>query len=157
MIEILGREAALFESFLELLEKQKAALVVNDLDSLRSVTEQQQRLLSQSRELAEQREIVVTRIRQENDVEEDLTVSRLLETVDDATADRLAQLRDTILGLDDRIAQTRNSNAMLLNQSRQFIARTMTALSRINNPEATYSMREDRGQARSNVVMDRRA
>ncbi len=157
MIEILGREALLFESFLELLEKQKTSLVANDLDSLRAVTSQQQVLMSQSCELSEQREAVIAQIRQENDIKEDLTVSRLLETVDEDRAGKLTQLRDTILSLNDRIIKTRNSNAMLLNQSREFISRTMTALSRINNPEATYTMREDRGNSRSNMVIDRRA
>ena len=157
LIEILGREALLFESFLELLEKQQASLVANDLDSLRAVTSRQQVLMSQSCELAEQREAVISQIRQENDIEEDLTVTRLLETVDEHRAGKLAHLRDTILSLNDRIIKTRNSNAMLLNQSRQFISRTMTALSRINNPEATYSMGQDRGHTRSNMVVDRRA
>lgn len=157
LIEILGKEAELFEAFLELLEKQKATLVANDLDALRNVTERQEKLMSQSSELAEQREQVIARIRLENDIDEDLTVSRLLETVDEEKADKLAQLRDTILGLNDSIAEVRNSNAMLLNQSRQFISRTMSSLARIVNPEPTYNMRPDRSQARANVIIDRRA
>lgn len=157
LIEILGKEAELFEAFLELLEKQKATLVANDLDALRNVTERQEKLMSQSSELAEQREQVIARIRLENDIDEDLTVSRLLETVDEEEADKLAQLRDTILGLNDSIAEVRNSNAMLLNQSRQFISRTMSSLARIVNPEPTYNMRPDRSQARANVIIDRRA
>lgn len=157
LIEILGKEAALFESFLDLLEKQKASLVANDLDALRNVTEQQQQLMSLSRELASQREAVTMRIRRENDIHEDLTISRLLETVDAERADRLTDLRDTILGLNDSIAQVRNSNAMLLNQSRQFISKTMSALSRIANPESTYNMRPGPNNARATVVVDRRA
>lgn len=157
LIEILGREAALFEAFLDLLEKQKTTLVANDLEALRQVTEQQQQLMSQSRELAKQREVVIGQIRRENDIKEDLTISRLLETVDAESADRLAHLRETILGLNDSIARVRDSNAMLLNQSRQFISKTMTALSRIVNPELTYNMRPGRNNARATVAVDRRA
>ena len=157
LIEILGREATLFESFLELLEKQKAALVANDLETIKSVTRDQQALLTQSRELAEKRERLVEQIRVENDLDEDITISRLLQTVDEQKAGQLALLRDTLLGLNQRITETRNSNAMLLNQSRQFISRTMHALARLNNPEVTYSARPSNNDQRSTIAVDRRA
>jgi len=158
LIEILGKEAELFESFLHLLEQQKETMVANDLDSLREITARQQMLLGETRRLGKRREEVVEEIRQANAIEGDLTVTRLLDIVDQDEADRLAQLRDTILSLDDKIAQIRNTNAMLVNQSRQFISKTMAALARINHPEpATYSSPGSLKANDGHIMVDRRA
>ena len=157
LIEIVSKEAALFESFLNLLEKQKEMLVTNNLGGLTEVTAQQQEKLTESRLLSKRREELVERIKAVNEIEGDLTVARLLELVDDQQADRLRHLKDLILSLNAKIGETRNSNAMLLNQSREFIARTMAALARINSPEATYTPSAVTARTDSNIVVDRRA
>ena len=45
LIEIIGREAAIFESFLDLLEKQQRMLVENDADGLNRITDLQREKL----------------------------------------------------------------------------------------------------------------
>jgi flagellar biosynthesis/type III secretory pathway chaperone len=157
LIEIISKEAALFESFLELLEQQKAKLVANDIAGLNRVTEEQRQKLVESQMLNRERELLVERIQAANEIDGDLTVTRLLDLVDDRQAQKLRQLRDLILDLNKKIGETRNSNAMLLNQSREFIARTMAALARINNPESTYAPAGRTSERRANVMMDRRA
>jgi hypothetical protein len=157
LIEIVSREAALFESFLELLEKQKEMLVTNNLAGLTEVTARQQEKLVESRLLSKRREELVDRIKAVNAIEGDLTVARLLDLVDANQADRLRHLKDLILSLNAKIGETRNANAMLLNQSREFIARTMAALARINSPEATYSPEAVSARVDSNIMVDRRA
>ena len=59
LIDILGREAALFESFLQLLEFQQKALVENDADELNRVTELQREKLIESNLLGKQREDIL--------------------------------------------------------------------------------------------------
>ena len=157
LIEIVSKEAALFESFLELLEKQKEMLVANNVDGLNAVTREQQEKLLESRHLDRQRDKLVERIKAINAIDGDLTVARLLELVDANQAERLLQLKDLILSLNVKIGETRNTNAMLLNQSREFIARTMAALAKINNPEATYGPDSRSPQGGTNVALDRRA
>ncbi len=157
LIDIVSREAALFESFLELLEQQKEMLVTNNLEGLNEVTARQQQRLLESRHLDRSREEIVERIKAVNEIEGDLSVARLLELVDANQAERLLQLKDLILSLNVKIGETRNTNAMLLNQSREFIARTMAALAKINNPEATYSHDARSARGGDNVVVDRRA
>ncbi len=157
LIEIVSKEAALFESFLELLEKQKEMLVANNVDGLNAVTREQQEKLLESRHLDRQRDKLVERIKAINAIDGDLTVARLLELVDANQAERLLQLKDLILSLNVKIGETRNTNAMLLNQSREFIARTMAALAKINNPEATYGPDIRSPQGGTNVAVDRRA
>jgi flagellar biosynthesis/type III secretory pathway chaperone len=157
LIEIISKEAALFESFLELLEQQKAMLVASDIAGLNRVTEEQRRKLVESQVLNRERELLVERIKAANEIDGDLTVSRLLDLVDAGQAQRLRELKDLVLDLNKKINETRNSNALLLNQSREFISRTMAALARINNPESTYAPAGRTSDRRANVIMDRRA
>ena len=116
LIEILGREAALFESFLQLLEQQQKALVENDADELNRVTVLQREKLIESNILNKQREDILENIRADNAITGDLTVMRLLAMVDQNQADQLSLLRKSILLLNDKILKTRNQNAMLLNK-----------------------------------------
>ncbi len=156
LIEILGREAALFESFLELLELQKERLVANDLEGIKEVTSQQQQTLTQTAELSLTREELIEKIRLQNEIEGDLTVTRLLEIVEQEHVGPLSQLRDTILSLNDKIVETRNSNAMLVNSSRQVISKTMNALAKVNSPEPTYSPGQKPATRESSIMVDRR-
>ena len=157
LVNLISREASLFENFLELLNRQKETLVQNDLKALKEVTEKQREKMVESQLLNKERESLIEEIRAANLVDGDVTVSRLLEFADQNQAGRLTQLRETILDLNDRITEARNTNAMLLNQSREFIAKTMAMLSKINNPEHSYSRDGAGGRHRANVAVDRRA
>ena len=156
MIDIISKEAALFESFLELLERQKEMLVANDLDGLNEVVQRQREKFIESKLLNKQRENLVTAIKTSRDIEGDLTVTRLLKLVDEDQANRLSQLRDVIYSLNEKITDTRNTNAMLLNRSREFIAHTMEMLSKINNPDNTYARTGLSAERGSNIMVDRR-
>ena len=157
LINVISKEAALFETFLGLLEEQKRMLVKNDLPGLEAVTEKQRERVVESRLLSQQREMLISRIKQQNAIDGDLTVSRLLELIDDREAEQLRKLRDAIFGLNDKIAETRNSNAMLINQSRDCIAKTMTMLSQINSPEPNYARSGKSANRASTALLDRRA
>ena len=157
LIQLISREAVLFESFLDLLEEQKRMLVKNDLSGIQTVTEKQRERIVESRLLNQQREALIGRIKAQNAIDGDLTVTRLLELVDDNQAEQLRRLRDTIFELNDKIAQTRNSNAMLINQSRDCIAKTMTMLSHINSPEPNYARTGTSAVRASSALLDRRA
>jgi hypothetical protein len=157
LINIISREAEIFETFLSLLQRQKDVLISDDLEGLREVTRRQQETAIESRRLAKEREQVIEELRAEFAVSGDLTLSRLLELVDDREAEQLARLKDLIFSLNEEITQTRNSNVLLLNQSRDYIARTMNMLSRMHQPSNTYP-RPGREDTRGNAVaVDRRA
>lgn len=157
LIDIISREAALFESFLELLQRQKEMLVTNDLEGLQKITERQHEKLAESRILNKQRDELVAQIKTSRAIDGDLTVSRLLTLVDQNQAEQLRQLRDLIIELNDKINSSRNTNAMLLNQSREFVAKTMAMLSKMNNPEPTYGRSKSETYPAHAVALDRRA
>jgi hypothetical protein len=84
-------------------------------------------------------------------------VTRLLKIVDRDHADQLAKLRNLILNLTEKITHTRNQNAMLLNRSREYIAKTMEMLSCIHSPGTTSAATgADQDQAVT-VAVNRRA
>jgi len=157
LIDIISKEAALFESFLELLERQKQMLVTNNIDGLNELTALQQEKLSESRALSRRREQLLSRIKQDHTLDGDVTLARLAALADADQASRLTQLRSVILSLNEKINDARNTNAMLLNQSREFVAKTMTLLARMNSPETSYSGPGRTERSTGTVVLDRRA
>ena len=157
LINIISKEAETFETFLSLLQRQKEMLIADDLDGLRDVTRRQQEATIESQRLAREREKVIDSLRADYAVSGDLTLSRLLELIDHQQAEQLSRLRDLIFSLNEEIIKVRNSNALLLNQSREYISRTMNMLSRIHQPSSTYD-RPGRGDDRRNAIaVDRRA
>lgn len=157
LIQVIAQEAQVFEEFLQLLDRQKEALVSNDTELLTHVTEQQQKRLLESRELNRSREEIIAEIKTANAIEGDVTVTRLLEYADEDQSHRLVHLKEAIRELDDRISDARNTNVMLLNRSREFISRTMTTLSQINGPDKAYSNTGAVPQDAAAIVVDRRA
>ena len=157
LIDIIGKEAVLFESFLELLEKQQRMLVENNLDGLNQVTAEQHERLTESQMLNSRRMDVVAQIKKDKHIEGDLNITRLLTLIDQQQADRLEQLQDVILSLNDKITETRNQNAILLNRSREYIAKTMDMLSKINAPKSpTYGQSGESDHQPAALSIDRR-
>jgi flagellar biosynthesis/type III secretory pathway chaperone len=157
LITILGREAEVFESFLTLLEKQKKMLVSNDTDGLNQVTDRQREKVVESQLLAKERERLIEEIRVANRLDGDLNVTRLLEIIETDQADRLSALRDMIIELSQKIEEVRNTNALLLNRSRQYIQKTLEMLARMNNPQPeVYSSAGKTGQSEQTLALDRR-
>ncbi len=157
LIELIGREAALFESFLELLERQQAKLVASDADGLKQITVDLQEKVMESQVLDRRRRELVEEIRVVNGIEDDLNVTRILEMADQSQAARLTTLREQILGLNEEIGRTRDQNAMLLNRSRDYVMKTMELISRIGGPEGAYTPTGQTDAAAQTLAVDRRA
>lgn len=157
LVNIIKREAALFESFLDLLAQQQTMIVKNDAEGLNRVTAEQQDKTLESRRLSLEREHLVEEIRVANDIEGDLNVTRLLDLVDKNQADQLMELRNMIFDLHEKINNTRDQNAMLLNRSRMYIRRMMEMLSKVDSPQADYGPAANSSRQCPSVGLDRRA
>lgn len=156
LVEIIGKEAALFEIFLNLLEQQRDMLVKNDTVGLNEVSDRQREKLVESQILNKEREELIEKIKINNSIEGDLTVSRLIDLVDQNQAEQLSQLRRIINELHEQISGVRNQNAMLVNRSREYISRLMDMLSKVNSPPETYSKSGVNYQTTHAVGVDRR-
>ncbi|MFQ5498440.1 MAG: flagellar protein FlgN [Candidatus Zixiibacteriota bacterium] len=157
LISIVGKEATLFESFLALLERQQQALVENDADCIKSVSESLHEKLVQAQLLNTRREELVDSIRSAHGLSEDVTVTRLLDLLDQDHAARLSGLRDLILTLSEKINHVRNQNAVLLNRSREYIQKTMEMLSQLSSPMSGYSQSGQETRTSHSVAVDRSA
>lgn len=157
LVSIIKSEAALFESFLDLLAQQQTMIVDNDAEGLNRITAEQQEKTLESRRLSLKREQLVEEIRLANNIEGDLNVTRLLDLVDKNQADQLTELRNVIFDLHRKINNTRDQNAMLLNRSRLYIRRMMEMLSKVGSPQADYGPAGKSPQKCPSVGLDRRA
>ncbi len=157
LIATIGKEAVLFEKFLDLLERQQKMLIANDLEGLSLISETMRERTIENRLLDQQRERLVAEIKEANSLEGDVNVSRLLEIVDEQRADRLRELRQTIYALHDKISDTRNRNALLINRSREYIGRTMEMLAQIEGSDGIYHATGAGSYDHQAIAIDRRA
>ena len=157
LIEVLKKEASLFETFMELLERQQEALVRNDTAALNEITELQREKTIESRILTRQREEITGRLASEQSGTENLTVSRLVASAPPGQAGILERLRETILDLNEKISKIRLQNEMLINRSRENIMKTMELLGRIKVPKNGYHEKGKINIPPSNLALDRRA
>lgn len=156
LITLLSREALVFEQFLVLLKEQRRLLVANDLTGLQLCTEQQREKLVEAQLLHKERDEVLAHLRSETAWDGDLTVQRLIELADNDQANQMRRLRESILALNDQILTARTTNALLIDHSRQFIARTMTMLATIDKPATSYQPHQDTNNGSGQLLLDRR-
>lgn len=157
LIEVLKKEASLFETFLELLERQQKALVGNDVSELNEITDVQREKIVESGILAEKRETLTRELANKQGTIENLTISRLIESVSTGQATVLDQLRKTLLDLNERIVKVRSQNEMLINRSRENMMKTMELLGRFKVPNGNYHSKGKMNSIQTNLALDRRA
>lgn len=157
LLDIIGREATLFESFLHLLDRQRDCLVRNDTEHLAELTELMREKVVESQLLNDQREQVIRELKAARAIDGDLTVSRLLEILDTQEAGQLQTLRDTIIELNKRISVTRQQNEVLLDRSRSYIQKTLELLAQLEEPTGVYLPGGAPTTTNASLVVDRRA
>lgn len=157
LIKVLKKEASLFETFLELLDRQQQVLVRGDIDELNKITELLREKTINSSILARKREEIIRRLSSETNLTDNLTVSRLIDSVPPGQASVLEQIRETILDLNEKINRTRTQNEMLINRSRDNIMKTMELLTQFGKPGKNYHRGGKTESSQNNLAMDRRA
>lgn len=139
LIQLLQAQADCFDRFLSALHSQRQALVTPDHASLIAANEQLSEIVARIHILNRQREETLQEAKQLFALTGDITLGRLTEIATEDQASKLLKLRDTILEQDMKIAAIREGNVMLINQSRELIARTMRSLSEMSTPHTNYS------------------
>ena len=157
LIEILGKEASLFETFLNLSARQQEALVANDLENLTAVTERLREKVVEANLTARKREELIKQISADMGSHSDVTISKLIETVSSGEAEVLAGLRDTLLDFYQKISKIGSQNEMLINHSRENIMKTMELLGRLNSGDKNYRSEGKPSATQTSLALDRRA
>jgi hypothetical protein len=156
LIEVLKKEASLFETFLELLEEQQKALVENNVEALNRITERHREKIIECSILAKKREAITNRLSSEIDPLEDLTISRLIEASPIGEASMLERLRGTILDFHEKISKLQSQNKMLIERSRDNIAKTMELLGRFKQRSDNYHEKGGKNEVATSLALDRR-
>jgi len=158
LIKLIGEEVVIFETFVELLNRQQEALVANDMELLATVTQEQEKLALRTSQIERRRNELVRVLSQElNRDSNDINLTELAKLVAEPELNQLRTLQTTLLGLHDQIATTKSRNDFLIRKSMEYINNTLTYLSAAGEKEATYA--PDKNKRVSNghlAVVDRR-
>jgi hypothetical protein len=158
LIKLIGEEVAIFETFVDLLNRQQEALVSNDMELLASVTQEQETLAVKTTQVEKRRSDLIQRLSVElNRDSKDINLTELTKLAAEPELQQLLTLQTTLIGLHDQIATTKSRNDFLIRKSMEYINNTLTYLSAAGDRDTTYST--DKNKRSSNMhlaVVDRR-
>jgi len=129
LVDIIRREVDAFQSLLESLEHERDALVHHEIQALAAASAAQQALTAASAQLEAERVQVVKRLSAVLQEDADsLTLKRLIERVRGAHSDRLREMRETLIALQQKIRKANRHNAMLIKQSMKYVDKSLQIL-----------------------------
>jgi hypothetical protein len=158
LIKLIGEEVVIFETFVELLNRQQEALVANDMELLASVTEEQERLaLTTSQAEKRRAELVQTLSQELNREPNDINLTELAKLAAEPELNQLRTLQATLTGLHSQISTIKSRNDFLIRKSMEYINNTLTYLSAAGEKETTYSTDKNKRVNNGHLaVVDRR-
>jgi hypothetical protein len=158
LIKLIGEEVLIFESFVDLLNRQQEALVNNDMELLARVTEEQERLALTTAHVEKRRNQLVRQLSQDlNRDHSDINLSELTKLVSEPESNQLQMLQTTLLGLYEQISTIKSRNDFLIRKSMEYINSTLTHLAATGEKEATYlADKNKRANSGRLAVVDRR-
>ena len=158
LIKLIGEEVVIFETFVDLLNRQQEALVANDMELLAAVTQEQEQLALKTSQAEKRRtELVRTLSHELNRDSNDINLTELTKLVAEPELNQLRTLQTTLIGLHDQISTIKSRYDFLIRKSMEYINNTLTYLSATGEKEATYA--PDKNKRVSNrhlAVVDRR-
>jgi hypothetical protein len=158
LIKLIGEEVVIFETFVELLNRQQEALVANDMELLAKVTQEQERLaLTTSQTEKRRTELVQTLSQELNRDSNDINLTELTKLVAEPELNQLRTLQATLTGLHGQISTIKSRNDFLIRKSMEYINNTLTFLSVAGEKEATYAADKNKRVSNGHLaVVDRR-
>jgi len=160
LIKLIGEEVQIFETFLHYLNLQQDALVANNLESLQSVTQEQEELAIRTTRVEAERRALVDEICGElRRDHSDLTLSELTKLVAEPQSNQIQALQTTLLALHEQIATIKARNDFLIRKSMEYINTTIAQLGLTEQvSQTTYTAdRTKAAPAAKTALVDRRA
>ncbi len=158
LIKLIGEEVVIFETFVELLNRQQEALVANDMELLATVTQEQEQLALTTSQAEKRRSELVRSLSQElNRDSNDINLTELAKLVAEPELNQLRTLQSTLTGLHGQISTIKSRNDFLIRKSMEYINNTLTCLSAAGEKEATYTADKNKRVTNGHsAVVDRR-
>lgn len=129
LVEIIRKEVVVFESLLEKLTEERSALVSQDLEGLQGALSTQASLVERSRELETARVAASDKLAETLGATEDtVTLRQLIEKVQGPEAATLAEVREQLLALKDKIECVNQHNTLLVKQSMKYVDKNIQIL-----------------------------
>ena len=140
LIEIVQSEVCTFQRLLDNMEREQRALIKNDVDGLDSMVAEQQNLTAEAGRLEAERTALVTLLSAALGEEPDtVTLRRLVEQVQGPESERLGEMRETLIDLQEKIRRTNRHNLLLIKQSMKYADRTLQILTGGDGSEGLYA------------------
>lgn len=139
LIEILDKEAELYNDILKLSNNKTDIIVEGKVSELESMVKVEQTLVLQIAKLEDVREELVNAAADQLELnKQDLTISELYKHVEGELADKLNECRNRIAAVMDELKNTNILNARLIKNSLEYIDFSLNLLSAADSGTNNY-------------------
>lgn len=158
LVKLIGEEVVIFETFLQLLNRQQEALVGNDMESLQAVTLEQEQLAVRTSQVEQRRAELVRSLSQEmNRNQSDINLTELTKLVSEPESNQIRSLQSTLLKLHEQISTIKSRNDFLIKKSMEYLDNTLSYLATAGEKKATYEAENGRSVGKTRIgLVDRR-
>lgn len=142
LIGCLQMQAEQFRLFLELLARQRDALVRRDTSGLDRIVAEQEAAISESRKLEQHRQALTARLTAALGEEGDAsTITGLAQLVAASDASRLTEMQEMLGGLQREIERRKRLNQTLIEQSMRCTGEALKWIAQRMRPQPVYGPR----------------
>lgn len=139
LVEIIQLEVGAFEALLETLTQEQVALVTQDLSGIEEAVTNQQTLVERARALESARIKVVERLKVSDDkAPESVTLRDLIERIESPQAQKLREMREQLLTIQEEIRRVNQHNSALVKQSMKYVDKSLQILTSAGPSPGVY-------------------
>jgi flagellar biosynthesis/type III secretory pathway chaperone len=157
LVTVMERLLDLHSSLLEKAYQKTTVIEKGDMDALNTLIKDEQKLLPTINKFEQVRQQVVRNFLTPFHVEEEnFTISTCLTYLDDSKKDKLADLREELLEVVQKLQKQNELNSELVKQSLQFVQMSLDMFYP-KTPEFNYGPPKQSGPSSSNSLFNRKA
>jgi len=157
LVTVMERLLDLHNSLLEKAYKKTTVIEKGDIEALNILIKEEQKLLPTINKFEQVRQQVVRNFLTPFHVEEEnFTISTCLTYIDDSKKDKLAELREELLEVAQKLQKQNELNSELVKQSLQFVQMSLDMIYP-KTPEFNYGPPRQSGPSTSNSLFNRKA
>ena len=129
LVEIVKKEVEAFQELLDTMESEQSALVMHDLEGIEAAVARQREIAEEAGALERTRVRLITEISEElGESTSELTLKRLIERIQGPESQRLGEMRETLMGMHEKVQNANRHNALLINQSMKYVDKSLQIL-----------------------------
>ncbi|MGQ9631085.1 MAG: flagellar protein FlgN [bacterium] len=151
---ILGDELTAYRTLLDLTNRKREALLEKDLDLIDDLTNSEESIIEQVKELERARIDCTKRIADSCNISfAEFNFDSLLKIVDDSERAQYSDLKDALIKTTNELQDANDLNARLIQQSLDYINYSLKLFTDLRDGDTTYGRQRDRGES---IAFDRK-